>query len=236
MLRLKLLSKQNLYLRILIYYLLFFIAITFCADLVKNVQESDLGKYAAIIILVLWQLLILYSIEIFRVFGVSTRLINVLRALFALGVVSAVTIINPFIDPLPYSLKLPIFGIFHLATILISIAMSYHILKDIFSSRKTKMDHIWGAVVTYFFGIMIFSDIYEFGCLFQPGLLGEQYVIGMPNYINCILFSVNAASGLDSLYPEAHGVLKNLSNVEHIVSNLFLIVILGRLLSVPLEK
>ena len=230
------LSKQHLYFRILIYYLAFFVALAICSEFTKEVADTARGKYATLAILVLWQLLALYSVEIFRVFGVKKRYVIIFRSLIVVGVISSFTIINPFWDPLPEFWKPPIFSVFHVATICMSVLMCYHILKDIFSSSATHMDHIWGAVVTYFFGIMIFADLYEICCLLVPGLLGEIYVMGMPNFINCILYSLNAASGLDALYPQAHGIFKNLANVEHIISNLFLIVILGRLLSLPLEK
>ena len=110
------------------------------------------------------------------------------------------------------------------------------ILKDIFGSDETHTDHIWGAIVVYFTFVLAFSELYELLCLIEPRLLGKVYAVGYPNYVQCIMFSLNSVAGIDSVYPDSHDLLKKLAAIESVLENLFLVVILGRLLSHPIKK
>jgi hypothetical protein len=125
---------------------------------------------------------------------------------------------------------------FHLCNFCCEIFFSAAVLRDIFSSEKTHSDHIWGAIVIYFLLVICFSEIYEIITLIQPGLLGKTYVIGYPNFVECVMFSLNSVAGVDTLFPDAHSLLRKLGNLENVFGNLFLVVILGRLLSRPIEK
>ncbi|MEM7297421.1 MAG: hypothetical protein AAF391_04045, partial [Bacteroidota bacterium] len=89
----------------------------------------------------------------------------------------------------------------------------------------------------YFLLILSFAEIFELILLLEdPGLLGVNYEMGYPSYIQALMFSQNSIAGIDSIYPDAHSLMKKIANLENISGNLFLTVILGRLLSVPLKK
>lgn len=110
------------------------------------------------------------------------------------------------------------------------------IIKDIFTSPDTTQDHIWGAIVVYFVMILVFSEVYEVLSYVIENPLGKPYQLGWALYIQNTMFSVSNLAGLDSVYPEAISLFKKIGYLQSIIGNLFLIVILGRLLSVPLHK
>jgi hypothetical protein len=143
---------------------------------------------------------------------------------------------NPVLDVLSEEWKPAVFGFFHVCLLVGEILFARVLLIDIFGNKETQTDHIWGAIVVYYLLIMVFSEIYEMICIVYPGLLGEVYIMGFPNYVQIIMFSINAITGMDSLYPDAHPLLFKLGNLENLIGNLFLVVILGRLLSHPIKK
>jgi hypothetical protein len=235
MLGLNLLSKSNLYARMLIFMIIFFLSIVLVSETSNLTGNLKFSRYAALIISAEWATLLIYGVELLRVFGFPRKLILALRSYAALGVIGAVTVANPTTNFLTESQQQPVFILFHVFNGACALLIAYSILKDIFSARETETDHIWGAIVAYFIGVVVFGDIYEIICLIQPGMLGAAYQMGMPNFIECIVFSLNSIAGLDTLYPEAHTLLQKLANIENVVGNLFLVVILGRLLSHPLK-
>ncbi|WP_462248906.1 hypothetical protein [Ekhidna sp.] len=154
---------------------------------------------------------------------------------FVVGVFIILYISNPFLDTITDDNKPLVYGLSHASTILLNTFVASIILKDIFRSDETHSDHIWGAIVVYVLLITVFADIYEIISLYTPDFLGGSYEMGWPNYTQIIMFSINAASGMDSLFPNARPLLLKFANLQNIISNLYLIVILGRLLSHPLK-
>ncbi len=124
----------------------------------------------------------------------------------------------------------------HVALITFNIYLFQKVLKDIFRSEETKPDHIWGAIVGYFVLLMIFAEIYEMITIFNPDYLGQVFVMGLPNYIQCVTFSLSNFSGLDPLFPDAHGMMKKIASLQSVIGNLYIVVILGRLLSHPMKS
>ena len=84
--------------------------------------------------------------------------------------------------------------------------------------------------------LALFAEFYEVLTLIQPGMLGEVYEIRWPNYNQCVVFSMNSLAGTDIVYQDANDFIRKIGTFENILGNLFLVVILGRLLSHPLQK
>lgn len=121
----------------------------------------------------------------------------------------------------------------HLIAFCFEVFMSLVILKDIFQSKHTRTNHIWGAIVSYFLIVAFFAEIYSLINVFIPGMLGDLYEGS--EYLQCQVFSFNASSGLDFVHSEAHDLFKKIAIYENTITTLYLVVILGRLLSHPLK-
>ena len=228
-------TKSNLYAKILVLFLLFFIGLIISTEIKDTFNKKWVNTFY-ISIGAFWGFFIVYGSRLLKVFSFPKIYIRMIYALMAIALILALTIVNPIFDFHSDRTFAPVFFFYHVFTLCMTIMISIGILKDIFSSESTKVDHIWGAIVVYFFGVLAFGEIYEMITIVEPGLLGKVYTMGIQNFAECILFSANAVSGLDSLYPDADPLLKKLANIENIAGNLFLIVILGRLLSHPLKS
>lgn len=234
--RLNILSRSNLYAIVLVYFLVLFATVLLASESYGYFEDKFYPRLISIVVAILWASFFVYASELLRTFGYSRRSITIIRLILLFCFVVGFTLANPLLNYQELAISRYLFILFHVFTFSLIVVILRAILMDIFRSESTHQDHIWGAVVCYFLGILLFADLYEIISLVQPGLLGAVYERGLPNYLECILFSINSASGLDSLYPEAHSLFKKIANIENLLANLFLIVALGRLLSHPLEK
>jgi len=230
-------SKSNLFARLLVFVFLMLITVILTSE---SVFLFGLGERAqrigGFIYSVFVTGFVIYTIPIMTSLGYSskvTRLIKLSAIAFFIG---ALYVSNPLLNIVSEKIQPFMFSFFHLCLLVGQILFSKVILKDIFGNQQTQTDHIWGAIVVYYLIIMMFSEVMEIITLIKPGLLGEVYVMGFPNYIQVIMFSVNCITGMDTLYANAHPLLLKIGNLENMIGNLFLVVILGRLLSHPIGK
>ncbi|HAA17163.1 MAG TPA: hypothetical protein DCE41_37800 [Cytophagales bacterium] len=231
-------GKSNLYGRLLLFVLFICITVLISSESAFLLGDPVVGpKIGGTVFSLLLVGFLFYTVELLKVLGVTNpRFLNLIYIYAVGGVVGGVYIANPFVDVLSYPAKQVVYSFFHICNATLYLVICRFILQDIFRSEETHSDHIWGAIVVYFLIIIFFGDLFEIITLARPGLLGQVYEIGWPNYIQCLMYSMNAISGIDSVYPETHNLIKKLSVLESIIGNLFLVVILGRLLSHPLRK
>ncbi|MFK7952437.1 MAG: hypothetical protein AB8B73_06290 [Ekhidna sp.] len=235
--RFQILSKSNLYGRLLVYVILMQVVVVLASESTFLTGDINGPKYGGAIFSVLDVVFYLYCIQLLKVLGQRDLLIRGLQIYAVLGLVIGLSVANPFADIYSASLKEVLFPLFHLSNLIVDIIFIFYILKEIFQSPETETDHIWGAIVVYFLIILSFGELYELILLLEDhSLLGKAYEMGYPSYIQALMFSQNSIAGIDSLYPDAHSFMKKISNLENIIGNLFLTVILGRLLSVPLKR
>jgi len=234
---LNILSKSNLYGKLLIYVILMQVVVILASESTLITGDSNGPKYGGAIFSILDVVFYLYCIQLLKVLGQRDILIRTLQVYAILGLVIGLNVANPFIDVFTSTQKQILFPLFHLSNLMVDLIFIFYILRDIFRSSQTETDHIWGAIVVYFLIILSFAEVFELILLVEDhGLLGRVYEMGYPSYIQALMFSQNSIAGMDSIYPDAHNLMKKIANLENILGNLFLTVILGRLLSVPLKK
>ena len=232
------LGKSNLYGRILIFVLFIIITVLLSSESSFLLGNEVIGpKIGGSIFSILQVIFLIYSIQLLKIIGLTNKtFIKMLYGYAVVGAVVGLYVANPFVEIIDVNIKRNLYIVFHFINGGLFVLISWYILRDIFASDATHSDHIWGALVVYLLAIFAFGDVYEIITLLNPGLLGEVYEMGWPNYIQCEMYSMNAMAGIDSAYPEAHNLLKKLAILEYMCGNLFLVVILGRLLSHPLKK
>lgn len=230
-------SRTNLYGRLLVVLIFMFVIQIFSSEPTFILGEAYQGaKVGGMLVALLYLFMLWIMVLIVHTLGKRGFIIQILwfygiMAFFLIFYVS-----NPFIDALPDHHKPLVFTACHIGNVFVQAYFIYVVLENIFASNKTRPDHIWGAVCVYFYGILLFAEIYEILCLWNAGLLGEVYEMGWPNFVQCVIFSLSSVVGAELNYPEAHSLLTKLGALENIIGSLFLVVILGRLLSFPLQK
>ncbi|MDW3196454.1 MAG: hypothetical protein R8G66_29030 [Cytophagales bacterium] len=235
--RFQILSKSNLYGRLLAYVILMQVVVVLASESTFLTGDMNGPKYGGAIFSILDVVFYLYCIQLLKMLGRQDLLIRTLQVYAVLGLIIGLSVAYPFADIYSPTQKQILFPLFHLSNLIVDVIFSFYILKDIFQSPETETDHIWGAIVVYFLIILSFAEVFELILLLgDHSLLGQAYEIGYPSYIQALMFSQNSIAGIDTMYPDAHNLMKKIANLENIFGNLFLTVILGRLLSVPLKK
>lgn len=235
--RLQILSKSNLYGKLLIYVILMQVVVVLASESIFLTGDVNGSKYGGAIFSILDVVFYLYCTQLLKILGRRDLLIRTLQIYAIVGLIIGLSVAYPFADLYSSTQKQILFPLFHLSNLVVDIIFIFYILKDIFQSPETEIDHIWGAIIVYFLIILSFAEVFELILLLKDqNLLGKPYEIGYPSYIQALMFSQNSIAGMDSIYPEAHDFMKKIANLENISGNLFLTVILGRLLSVPIKK
>ncbi len=231
------LSKSNLYGRLLVLVLLMIVTIILTSESEYLFGGGERAyQIGGFIYSVFMAGFIFFTVPMLAQLGYSVKVTKTVRILAFVSLAGSLYVSNPLLDVTSEVMRPYIFSFFHLTLLSGEILLARVILKDIFGNKSTQTDHIWGAIVVFYLIVMVFSETFELIALFNPGILGRVYLMGFPNYIQIMMFSLNSITGMDSLFPDAHPLLLKFGNLENMIGNLFLVVILGRLLSHPLDK
>ncbi|HEY9046343.1 MAG TPA: hypothetical protein VIN08_10625 [Ohtaekwangia sp.] len=106
-------------------------------------------------------------------------------------------------------------------------------IRDIFSGEFLTPDKLWGSACIFLMIGISFGSLYDLICIVKPGSLGVAFGMGLPNYSECIRYSLCILGGLDPGLPDASRLIKNISVIEAVWSNLFVVLIIGKLMGLP---
>jgi hypothetical protein len=106
-------------------------------------------------------------------------------------------------------------------------------IRDIFDSEFLTPDKLWGSACVYLMTGISFGSLYDLICISGYGNLGIELELGIPNYAECVGHSLSLLGGIDSRYPDATYLIKNLGVIEGLWGSLFTVLIIGKLLGLP---
>ncbi|WP_333819575.1 hypothetical protein [Ohtaekwangia sp.] len=106
-------------------------------------------------------------------------------------------------------------------------------IRDIFSGEFLTPDKLWGSACIFLMIGISFGSLYDLICIVKPGSLGVAFGMGLPNYAESVRYSLCILGGLDPGMPDASRLIKNISVLEAVWSNLFVVLIIGKLMGLP---
>lgn len=226
-------EKQKDYRNIVIIQVVMIVfGLTLSAPLLES-STSSISKFiitlfsafAALYVFLLWDLL--------RNF--TTNKILILTFLILL---SGITVVG-FLGEFPYYKILEIQNrqayllILHGLLFPIEVTVIGFAIRDIFSGGFLTPDKLWGAACVFLLTGLTFASLYDLICIISPGSLGENIEWGIPNYAECVAYSLSILGGMDTPYPNAVKLVRNIGVIESVWSNLFVVLIIGKLLGLP---
>jgi len=123
--------------------------------------------------------------------------------------------------------------ILHGALFPIEITITGFAMRHIFGGKVLSPDKIWGAACIYLMIGISFGSLYDLITILNPSSLGTKLELGMPSYTENIYYSFNVLGGLDTAYPNPINLVRNLGVIEAIWGNLFIVLIIGKLFTMP---
>jgi hypothetical protein len=106
-------------------------------------------------------------------------------------------------------------------------------IRDIFTGQYFTTDKLWGSACVFLMIGISFGSLYDLICIAIPGSLGADIPLGIPNYSECVSYSFHVLGGIDTDYPNAHKLIKNISVIEAVWATLFTVLIIGNLMIKP---
>lgn len=118
-----------------------------------------------------------------------------------------------------------------MASILSFIILLYFMLKDIFSEKHDVTYRLWGSASIY----LLIGSVFGLTYSLLETILPNEFNINTPmdifHVIPCYNFSYYTLAGIDSPFTDFSLLVKNISVMESIFSNLYIVLVVGRLLS-----
>jgi hypothetical protein len=106
-------------------------------------------------------------------------------------------------------------------------------IRDIFSGEFLTPDKLWGSACIFLMIGISFGSLYDLICLIKPGSLNKSLELGFPNYAECVTYSFSILGGMDPGQPEASRLVRNIAVLESVWGNLFVVLIIGKLMGLP---
>jgi hypothetical protein len=151
--------------------------------------------------------------------------------LFGLGV--AFFAVNPVYEFFESDdAKRPYLFFVHLSLFTVETIVIYHCVIDIFTGKKLSAEKIWGAACIYLMIGISFGSVYDLINIANPGSVGINLSQGLESYMVCIYYSMTIIGGHDATL-QTSTLIQNIGIIEAVWSNLFVVLLVGRLLSKP---
>jgi hypothetical protein len=115
---------------------------------------------------------------------------------------------------------------------LISFAILFYLMTtDVFREKHDITYRLWGSACIYLGIAATFGLIYCLLELVLPGEFGITSSLDIFHFIPCYNFSYYTLAGMESPFTNFSPLVKNIAVIESICANLFIVLIVGRLLS-----
>jgi len=161
-----------------------------------------------------------------------TRSKALVRISFGLLVVAFVIMVgvNLIVRPDFSARSLPLL-IAHSIFALVQIEVIIFAIRDLFKSRLHAADRMWGTACIYFMSGFVFASLFATVILVDPTSFGGRLPEDAYIFFETIYLSFNSLVGLDTAYPQASRLVRNMALLEGMWSQLYLVLLIGRLLT-----
>ncbi len=225
-------EKEKDYVRLLILLLAF---ITYTLLIVPTLEMFRFGFTDAVLqtgALAMGTLLVYLIFLMIKNFIRNKVVLALLFILMIFGIVMGSVANNPFfpLDPQSVPYKISLASSFGGALVGMAVCL-YFMIVDIFAEVHTINYRLWGAAVIYLMIMVFFTDLTGFLQVFFQDGLGVEMRADVHSYIACFKFCFYALSGIDLPYPDASDIFKNIVAIQGLMANLFIVLLVGRILS-----
>jgi hypothetical protein len=104
---------------------------------------------------------------------------------------------------------------------------------DIFAGNKMSQEKLWGSACIFLMIAICFGSIYDLINIANPGAMGVPIKLGLESYTSCITYSMTILGGQDPPFDNPIPLISKLGIIESVWANLFIVLLVGRLLGQP---
>jgi hypothetical protein len=115
--------------------------------------------------------------------------------------------------------------------VMIEIIVVYFTIIEVAKSNLSITEKFWAGACIYLILGILFGGLYEIIALITPHSVIELNVeLSATHFMKCIGYSFIVLSGIDNPYTGTLQIITNLSAIEAVLGNLFIVFVIGRLL------
>lgn len=193
-------------------------------DFPNHIQISESLFFAALgfYVFLLWDMLRNYT---------SSPKIIFLNFIFIMGVFGVgVIAVNPFFPmPITPAYRIVLASI-QFCLLAVECTVIYFTLMEFFKKDLGMSMRLWGAACIYLMIGLAFGSAYEIICILEIQCMGVDIPLQTMGLMKRFEFSLMVLSGMDSPYSNATGMIFSLGMVEALWGQLFVVLIVGRLM------
>lgn len=120
----------------------------------------------------------------------------------------------------------------HLALWSVQMVVAGFALRDLFHGPGGDIDKLWGSACLFFMSGFVFTELYFCILIKDPMAFGHQLPLDYWGLFESLYLSLTALIGLDNnTYPDCSRLVRNLTLMEGAWSQLYLVLLIGRLMS-----
>lgn len=173
--------------------------------------------------------------DLLRNFTSSRALIITILSVLAVIVVMGILVEFPYYHVLEVTDRRTYLLVIHSLLFPIEVTVISFAIRDIFSGGFFTADKLWGAASIYLMIGISFGSLYDLISIAVPGSLGVNIELGLPNYAECVTYSLGVLGGVDAgLNPIR--LIRNISIIEAVWGSVYGMLIIGKLLGLPREE
>jgi hypothetical protein len=194
------------------------LAFPYHVQISESIFFGGLGFY----VFFLWDMLRNYT---------SSRKIILLNFIFIMGVfLIGVVAVNPFIPmPVTSAYRIVLASI-QVCLLAVECTVIYFTLIEFFKKDLGMSMRLWGAAAIYLMIGLAFGSAYELLCILEIQCMGVDIPLQTMGLMKRFEFSLMVLSGMDSPYGNANGMIFSLGTIEALWGQLFVVLIVGRLM------
>lgn len=196
------------------------------------VPPSEAAKSFGEIIFLLTTIWYMYSLyKMVRCFDSNAKIVNGMYIALVTAFVIGATLASPGVEIFDdVTKRFILFGV--QVTLYSSFCMLiYYTIIEIFGENSNMEERMWGSAAVFLMIAISFASMYDIVCLVYPNATGVLHEMRFHSYMMCVAYSLNVVGALDTAFPEAIPIVKDISILEAVWSHLFGLLLVGRLLS-----
>lgn len=229
-------EKQKDYRNIVVIQMIIIVfGLTLSEPLIENPhsEESKLiisifSFFGATYAFLLWDLL--------RNFTDNRWLVTTMFAVLASIVVTGILVEFPYYQILQVPNRQIYLFTIHGLLFPIEVTVISFAVRDIFSGKFLTSDKLWGAACVYLMIGISFGSLYDLITIARPGSLGVDAELGLPNYAECVTFSLSVLGGVDAGIDNTSRLIRNISVLEGVWGAIYGMLIIGKMLGLPRQE
>lgn len=212
------LAQSGIILSLLILSLFTFLAFPFHIEIAESIFFACVGIYCY----TLWDTLRNYT---------SSRRIIVANLVFIMGVFAfGVVGVNPFYPMAPTPGYRIFLAVIQFCLLAVEASVIYFTLLEFFKKDLGLPIKLWGAAAIFLMIGLAFGSVYEIFCILQIDCLGVEVPLRTIALMKRFGFSLMVLSGMGTPYPNASELMFATGTIEALWGQIFIVLIVGRLL------